>query len=80
MLVRQVYDERYPGIEPVAMQLFEVFGTENRAAVDNLLGPAQVAALVADQHTALTAVHAFSVERSVAVIRMTDEFRVACRS
>ena len=48
-----------------------VFGTENRAAVDNLLGSAQVAALVADQHTALTAVHAFTVERSVPVIRMT---------
>jgi hypothetical protein len=46
-----------------------VFGTENRAAVDDLLGSAQVAALVADQHTALTAVHAFSVERSVPVIR-----------
>jgi hypothetical protein len=57
-----------------------VFGTENRAAVDNLLGSAQVAPLVADQHTALTAVHAFSVERSVPVIRMTDEFRVTCRS
>jgi hypothetical protein len=46
-----------------------VFGTENRTAVDDLLASAQVAALVADQHTALTAVHAFSIERSVPVIR-----------
>jgi hypothetical protein len=50
-----------------------VFGTINRAAVDDLLGSADVAALVADQHTALTAVHAFSVERSVPVRRMISE-------
>jgi hypothetical protein len=47
-----------------------ILATDDRAAVDDLLGSQQVAALVADQHTALTAVHAFSVERSVAVIRM----------
>jgi hypothetical protein len=48
-----------------------VFGTDDRAAADELLGSAQVAALVADQPTAVTAVHAFSLERSVPVNRMT---------
>jgi hypothetical protein len=43
---------------------FSDLRTENRTPVD-LLGSAEVAALVADQHTALTAVHAYSVERSV---------------
>ena len=38
-----------------------------------MLGSAPVAALVADQHTALSAVHAFSVERSVPVIRMSAQ-------
>jgi hypothetical protein len=47
-----------------------IFGTKDRAAVDDLLGTHQFAALVADQHTACTAVHAFSVERSVPVIRI----------
>lgn len=47
-----------------------MFGAESRAAVDDLLGTTQVAALVDDQHTALTAVHAYSVERTVPVIRM----------
>jgi hypothetical protein len=48
-----------------------VLGTESRAAVKDLLGSAQVAALVSDQHTALTAVHAFSVERSVPAVRVS---------
>ena len=46
-----------------------VFGTDARAGADELLGSAQVAAHGADQHTAVTAVHAFSVERSVPVNR-----------
>ena len=50
-----------------------VFGAKSRASVDELLGSAQVAALVADQHAVLTAVHAFSVERSVPVIQMSSE-------
>lgn len=45
-------------------------GVEDRAAVDSLLASPEVAEIVAEQHTALTAVHAFSVERSVPVIRM----------
>ena len=50
-----------------------MFGTESRAAVDSLLGSAQVAALVADQHTVLTALHAFSLERTVPVIRANSK-------
>jgi hypothetical protein len=46
------------------------FGTEDRAAVQKLLASPQIAGLVAEQHTALTAVHAFSVERSAPVIRI----------
>lgn len=47
-----------------------LFGVENRAAVDGLLASAPVAAVVADQDTVLIAVHAYSVERTVPVIRM----------
>jgi hypothetical protein len=47
-----------------------IFGAENRPAVDDLLSTAPVAALIADQHAALTAVHAYTVERTVPVIRM----------
>ncbi|MFJ8022315.1 hypothetical protein [Streptomyces sp. NPDC096311] len=46
-----------------------VFGADSRAAVDELLKSEQVAGIVADQHTALTAVQAYTVERSVPVIR-----------
>ncbi|WP_157171140.1 hypothetical protein [Nocardia araoensis] len=46
-----------------------VLGTENRAAVDDLLRSRSVTALVAEQHTVCTAVHAYSVDRSVPVIR-----------
>jgi hypothetical protein len=53
-----------------------MFGTENRAAVDDLLHTAEVAALVIDQHTALTAVHAYTVERTVPVIRAGLKRRV----
>lgn len=50
-----------------------IFGTESRAAVDDVLGSSEVGALVSDQHTVLTAVHAFSVERSVPVIRANSQ-------
>jgi hypothetical protein len=46
-----------------------MFGTESRAAVDDMCDTAPVAALVADQHTALTAVRAYTVQRTVPVIR-----------
>jgi hypothetical protein len=49
-----------------------VFGTGSRAEVDDLLGSAQIAAIIADQHTVLTAVHAYAVERSVAAKRIGD--------
>jgi len=49
-----------------------IFGTEARSAVDDLLSTAAVAALVADQHTAFTAVHAYTVERTEPVIRMSS--------
>jgi hypothetical protein len=57
-------DRRYHGLANL--------GLDDRAAVDALLASPQVAAIVADQHTVLTAVHAFSVERSVPVVRMSS--------
>jgi hypothetical protein len=50
-----------------------IFGTASRAAVDDLLDSAQVAEIIAYQHTVFTAVHTFSVERSVPVIRTKSE-------
>lgn len=47
-----------------------LLGADSRAGVDELLETAPIAALVPDLHTVLTAVHAYSVERSVPVIRM----------
>ncbi|SDN19247.1 hypothetical protein SAMN04487981_10416 [Streptomyces sp. cf386] len=38
--------------------------------MDDLLKSEQVAGIVADQQTVLTAVHAYTVERSVPVIRV----------
>ena len=49
-----------------------VIGTDSRAAMDELLKSEQVADIVADQHTVLTAVHAYTVERSVPVVRVQD--------
>lgn len=46
-----------------------VIGADSRAAMDDLLKSEQVAGIVADQQTVLTAVHAYTVERSVPVIR-----------
>lgn len=45
-------------------------GTDSRAALDDLLKSERIAGLVADQHTVLTAAHAYTVERSVPVIRV----------
>lgn len=44
------------------------FGLGDRAAIDELLASPSVARTVAEQHTALTAVHAFAIERSVPVV------------
>lgn len=46
-----------------------VIGANSRAAMDDLLKSAQVGGIVADQQAVLTAVHAYTVERSVPVIR-----------
>jgi hypothetical protein len=53
-------DRRYHGLV--------LFGVSDRAAVDLLLTSAHIAPIIADQHTVLTGVHAFTVERSVPVI------------
>ncbi|MFE6923021.1 EthD domain-containing protein [Nocardia sp. NPDC057663] len=50
-----------------------IFGTDDRAAVDELLGSPSVKALVAEQHTVFTAVHAYGVERTVPAIRANTE-------
>ncbi|NUP15150.1 MAG: hypothetical protein HOZ81_03410 [Streptomyces sp.] len=47
-----------------------VIGADSRAAMDDLLKSEQVAGIVAEQRTVLTAVHAYTVERSVPVIRV----------
>jgi hypothetical protein len=46
-----------------------VVGADSRAAMDEMLKSEQVAGIVADQHRVLTAVHAYTVERTVPVIR-----------
>lgn len=45
-----------------------VLGADSRAAMDEILTSKQVADLVADQHTVMTAVHAFTVEHTEPVI------------
>lgn len=47
-----------------------LFGVDDRSAVDDLIASAPVAGAVADQDAVLIAVHAYSVERTVPVIRM----------
>jgi len=42
-----------------------VFGATNRAAIRSVIASDAVAAVVADQHHAVTAVHAYAIERSV---------------
>jgi hypothetical protein len=46
-----------------------LFGTHDRAGVDELFEHATIAAVVEQQHTAVSAVHAYTVERTVPVIR-----------
>jgi hypothetical protein len=50
-----------------------IFGTDSRAQVEDLVASPEVAAVVKDQHLTCTAVHAFAVERTVPVIRMTPQ-------
>ncbi|MFJ9024796.1 tannase/feruloyl esterase family alpha/beta hydrolase [Streptomyces sp. NPDC102259] len=45
-----------------------VMGAESRDAMAGLLTSEQVAGIVADQHTVLTAVHAYTLERRVPVV------------
>jgi hypothetical protein len=46
-----------------------LFGLKNREALDVLLKTTQVTKVVDDQARVLTAVHAYSIERTVPVIR-----------
>jgi len=46
-----------------------VLGADSRTAIDEILASQQVSDLVADQHTVMTAVHAFTVEHTEPVIR-----------
>jgi hypothetical protein len=48
-----------------------VLGADDRTAVNEILASQQVANLVADQHTVITAVHAFAVEHTEPVISTT---------
>ncbi|MGA5544935.1 hypothetical protein ACPCIR_24095 [Mycobacterium sp. NPDC051198] len=45
-----------------------VFGVDDRNAVDDLLNHPAVGQVVEQQHTALTAVHAYAIERTVPVV------------
>ncbi|KPI08173.1 hypothetical protein OK074_3702 [Actinobacteria bacterium OK074] len=56
-----------------------VIGTGSRTAMAELLESPQVAGIVADQHTVLTAAHAYTVERSVPVIRARRTRTRSCR-
>lgn len=47
-----------------------IFGADSRSALDDLLKSEQIRNIVADQHTALTAIRAFAVERTVPVTRV----------
>ncbi|WP_405724351.1 hypothetical protein OG885_00520 [Streptomyces sp. NBC_00028] len=47
-----------------------VVGADSRAAMDDLIKSEQVDGIVADQRKVLAAIHAYSVERSVPVIRV----------
>jgi hypothetical protein len=49
-----------------------VFGTDTRADVDDIIASPDVSAAVKDQHLTCTAVHAFSIDRTVPVIRMNS--------
>jgi hypothetical protein len=46
-----------------------VFGIGTRADVDRVVASPDVAAVVKDQHMTCTAIHAFTVDRTVPVIR-----------
>ena len=57
-----------------------VFGTSTRADVENVIASPEVVSAVEGQHLTCTAVHAFTVDRTVPVIRMNGgETRVAHR-
>jgi hypothetical protein len=57
-----------------------VFGIGTREDVDGVIASPEVAAVVKDQHLTCTAIHAFTVDRTVPVIRMNGgESRVAHR-
>ena len=47
-----------------------IVGADSRAAMDDLLKSEQVEGIVSEQHAALTAVHAFAVDRAVPVVRV----------
>jgi hypothetical protein len=49
-----------------------VLGTGTRAEVEDVIASPDVAAAVKDQHLTCTAVHAFAVDRTVPVIRMSS--------
>jgi hypothetical protein len=50
-----------------------LFGVDNRRALDALLKHDNLAEVIAAQHTTLTAVHAYSVERTVPVVRTSAQ-------
>jgi hypothetical protein len=46
-----------------------IFGTATREDVNRVVRSPEVTSVIEDQHTACIAVHAFSVERTVSVVR-----------
>jgi len=49
-----------------------IFGTKTRADVEGVTAAPEVASAIADQHLNCTAVHAYTVDRTVPVIRMRN--------
>ena len=47
------------------------FGTATRTDVEDVIAGPEVSSAVMDQHLACTAVHAFAIDRSVPVIRVS---------
>jgi hypothetical protein len=50
-----------------------VFGADDRAALDRLIASDQISAMVAEQHVALTAAHAYAIEMSLPAVRVVAE-------
>jgi hypothetical protein len=54
-----------------------IFGAATRGEIDDITSSPAISAVIKDQHQACTAVHAFAVERTVPVIRMSADLQTS---